>query len=157
MGSLLSVKDLEGVLKVLEVDNSPDDLTRISKFMLCIHIAESGCGFKVLQDCVMQLKISDVRIGFEHMQLDFWMKVLNVTTTDSSSHIINALSGFSEEHVDVMDTPLDFNVIVNNAVPPTLPVTTGMCGFILQIWWNIKGASLSCCSVLSYLHRFIAQ
>lgn len=154
--SFLTVKDLEELLNVLEVDNSPDTLTRISKFMLCIYIAESGCDYKVVQDCVMQLKSSDVRIGLENMQLDFWTKVLNVTTTGLSSHIVNALPGFFEEHVDLTNTPIDFNIIVNSAVSSTLPVTIGMSAFILHIWWNIKGlhthAARYCRNYISALH-----
>eukprot|EP00884_Botryococcus_braunii_P010167 jgi/Botrbrau1/19151/Bobra.0077s0063.1 len=80
------------------------------------------------------------------MQLDLWTKGFNVTTTDPFSDIVNALPGFCEEHGNTTETPIDFNVIVNSAVPPTVPVTVRMCAFILQTWWNVKG-----------LHSYAAQ
>ena len=59
--SFVTLKDFEGLLRVLEEDTSPDTFTRVTKFMLCIHIAEFGCSYDIVKHCVMQLQCYDMR------------------------------------------------------------------------------------------------
>jgi hypothetical protein len=154
----VTFKDLEELLQGLECDSSPDELTRISKIMFCIYLVESGFAYETVERCVVQLQCSVFGIGLEDIHLEVWRKLLNVTMMDDSlCDVLRALPGFCAEHCNTVDPTIDFNAIVNSALPALPSTCTGLSSFVLQTWWNVKSlqvnASRYCQTYIGPLHN----